>query len=199
MRKSPFQFGYRITQHYSGAHPGYDLVALRENGRDWIGAPVMANEAAIVFRAYWNHPVGGNFVIIQSLDKKRLFYYGHLRNIAVKTGQQVSEGQTLGQQGATGQVTGEHLHFGAKIDKYDGNPWVEPFVLINNYTVPAESPADGSEYMNYTVKPGDTLSKIALQIFGDATRWPEFEYQGDPNVILVGQVIRLRVKNHTPG
>lgn len=198
MRKSPFLYGYRLTQRFSNAHEGYDMVALKETGKDWIGAPVLANEAGKVFRAYANHPVGGNFIILQSNDSKRLFYYGHLKDILVSNGQAVSEGQEIGHQGRTGQVTGEHLHFGAKIDKYDGNPWVDPFVLINAYTVPAEAPADGGEYLNYTVKPGDTLSKIALQIFGDASRWPEFEYQGNPNVIIVGQVIRLRVKNHTP-
>jgi nucleoid-associated protein YgaU len=48
----------------------------------------------------------------------------------------------------------------------------------------------------YVVKPGDSLSKIAKEILGDAARWPEiFELNKDqikdPNLIHVGQELRL--------
>jgi nucleoid-associated protein YgaU len=44
----------------------------------------------------------------------------------------------------------------------------------------------------YVVQPGDSLSKIAKEIYGDASRWPEiFEANkdqiSDPNLIRVGQ------------
>ncbi|MDB5096656.1 MAG: hypothetical protein JWM80_1077 [Cyanobacteria bacterium RYN_339] len=49
---------------------------------------------------------------------------------------------------------------------------------------------------SYTVKPNDTLSGIAKDQLGDATRWPEiFELNQatitDPNLIFPGQVVQL--------
>ena len=37
--------------------------------------------------------------------------YAHLSSIAVSPGQQVSQGQTIGNGGCTGYCTGNHLHF----------------------------------------------------------------------------------------
>lgn len=49
---------------------------------------------------------------------------------------------------------------------------------------------------SYTVKPGDSLSKIAKELWGDAKRWHEiFEANRDqikdPNLIRVGQQLRI--------
>ncbi len=48
----------------------------------------------------------------------------------------------------------------------------------------------------YTVKPGDSLSLIAKNLWGDAMRWKEiFEANrdqiNDPNLIRVGQVLKI--------
>lgn len=67
-------------------------------------------------------------------------------------------------------------------------------VAANNTVKTASiTTADGGDY---TVKPGDTLSGIAQDKLGDATRWPEI-YQGnqdqidDPNLIYPGQKLTL--------
>jgi nucleoid-associated protein YgaU len=49
---------------------------------------------------------------------------------------------------------------------------------------------------SYTVQPGDTLSGIAQQQLGDATRWPEIfvlnrDVVSDPDKIVPGQVLVL--------
>lgn len=52
----------------------------------------------------------GNLIQIAHADKY-LTYYGHLSKIYVKTGQRVKRGTLIGRVGATGRVTGPHLHF----------------------------------------------------------------------------------------
>ena len=60
----------------------------------------------------------------------------------------------------------------------------------------AEERAAAARSRTYEVKPGDTLSKIAKQVLGDANRWPEiFEANKDqikdPNLIHPGQELRI--------
>lgn len=53
----------------------------------------------------------------------------------------------------------------------------------------------------YTVKPGDSLTKIAIKIFGNANKWREIaDLNGiaDPAKIRVGQVLNLMPKTATP-
>jgi len=55
-------------------------------------------------------------------------------------------------------------------------------------------------YGMYTVKSGDTLSKLAKQLFGNAKRYMEIfnlnkDILKDPNLIKVGQVLKLPFKS----
>ena len=55
------------------------------------------------------------------------------------------------------------------------------------------------EAQTYVVEAGDSLSKIAKEFYGDASRWPEiFEANkdqiSDPNLIRVGQKLRIPPK-----
>jgi nucleoid-associated protein YgaU len=52
------------------------------------------------------------------------------------------------------------------------------------------------EEQTYTVKAGDTLGKIAQELYGDGSRWTEIyeankDQIADPNVIEIGQVLRI--------
>lgn len=51
----------------------------------------------------------GVHVIIQNGEVETL--YAHCKTIYVKGGEEVLQGQELGLTGATGNVTGPHLHF----------------------------------------------------------------------------------------
>ncbi len=53
----------------------------------------------------------------------------------------------------------------------------------------------------YTVAPGDSLSKIAKEFYGKASRWPEiFEANRDqlsnPDLIKPGQVLKIPLDSH---
>lgn len=56
----------------------------------------------------------GNVVIVQHRNQHETVY-GHLSKISVRTGQSVTQGQNIGQVGATGWATGPHLHFEFRI------------------------------------------------------------------------------------
>jgi murein DD-endopeptidase MepM/ murein hydrolase activator NlpD len=86
----------------SGYHTGVDFVVP-------TGTSVKAVGAGTVVSAGWGGAYG-NQVVIRLADG---YYaqYGHLSQLSVSAGQTVTEGQQIGLSGATGNVTGPHLHF----------------------------------------------------------------------------------------
>jgi murein DD-endopeptidase MepM/ murein hydrolase activator NlpD len=49
-------------------------------------------------------------------------FYAHLEKIEVKEGDVVEAGAVLGRVGATGRVTGPHLHWAARVGRARVNP-----------------------------------------------------------------------------
>ncbi|MFF2195998.1 LysM peptidoglycan-binding domain-containing M23 family metallopeptidase [Streptomyces sp. NPDC058157] len=86
----------------SGYHTGVDFIAS-------TGTTVRAVGAGTVVSAGWGGAYG-NQVVIRHADGK-YSQYGHLSQLNVSTGQTVTAGQSIGLSGATGNVTGPHLHF----------------------------------------------------------------------------------------
>ena len=95
-------------------HRGVDLRARS-------GAPVYAVARGRVIESSYNK-FGGNKIAIRHADKS-VSYYLHLKNRHVKKGDRVLSHQIIGRVGATGRVTGPHLHFGFK--KPNGR-WMNP-------------------------------------------------------------------------
>ncbi|MCI3270801.1 M23 family metallopeptidase [Streptomyces cylindrosporus] len=96
--------GYHVagSMWSSGYHTGVDFVVP-------TGTPLKAVGAGTVVSAGWGGAYG-NQVVIKLADG---YYaqYGHLSQLSVSAGQTVTEGQQIGLSGATGNVTGPHLHF----------------------------------------------------------------------------------------
>lgn len=95
-------------------HRGVDL-----SGR--TGDPVYAVARGIVVESKMTE-YGGNKVAIRHADRS-ISYYLHLNKRMVNVGQSVLAHQQIGTVGATGRVTGPHLHFGFK--KPNGH-WMNP-------------------------------------------------------------------------
>jgi murein DD-endopeptidase MepM/ murein hydrolase activator NlpD len=103
-------FGNRPS--LGGFHWGVDL-------RGDVGTPVVASRGGTVVTAVGScHPTNswtcgggfGNYVVVAHADGYATVY-AHLSTIAVGTGQQVSEGQSVGAVGNSGRSYGPHLHF----------------------------------------------------------------------------------------
>ncbi|MGW3204287.1 M23 family metallopeptidase [Streptomyces sp. NPDC001135] len=96
--------GYHVagSMWSSGYHTGVDFVVP-------TGTPVKAVAAGTVVSAGWGGAYGNQVVL--RLDDGHYAQYGHLSRLSVSAGQTVTEGQQVGLSGATGNVTGPHLHF----------------------------------------------------------------------------------------
>ena len=112
-------FGVRsvLNGQPRGPHNGLDLAAV-------TGTPVHAPTPGVVIYArpfYYS----GNTVIVD--HGHGLFStMAHLSVIDVKEGQQVTQGELLGKVGATGRVTGPHLHWAVRLH----GDRVDPLKLI---------------------------------------------------------------------
>ncbi|MEU3293779.1 LysM peptidoglycan-binding domain-containing M23 family metallopeptidase [Streptomyces longwoodensis] len=86
----------------SGYHTGVDFVVP-------TGTSLKAVAAGTVVSAGWGGAYGNQVVI--KLNDGYYAQYAHLSQLSVSAGQTVTEGQQIGLSGATGNVTGPHLHF----------------------------------------------------------------------------------------
>ncbi|MEU7057330.1 transglycosylase family protein [Streptomyces sp. NPDC046197] len=94
---------HAVGAHWSkGYHTGVDFEVP-------TGTSVQAVEAGRVVDAGWGGAYGYQ-VVIRHADG-HYTQYGHLSAISVRAGQTVAAGRRIGRSGATGNVTGPHLHF----------------------------------------------------------------------------------------
>jgi murein DD-endopeptidase MepM/ murein hydrolase activator NlpD len=106
-----FEPAYGSYPHF---HTGIDLV-------EPFGSPVFAADDGIVALVGSSSSGYGNYVVIAhsgGLDT----LYGHLSTALVKPGQKVTQGQTIGLEGSTGNSTGPHVHFELRINQTPINP-----------------------------------------------------------------------------
>ncbi|MFG3496263.1 M23 family metallopeptidase [Streptomyces sp. NPDC047928] len=100
---------YTITSTYgqagsmwsSGYHTGLDLAAP-------TGTPAKAVHGGTIKSAGWSGAYG--YRIVLELEDGTEIWYCHLSSMTVSAGQTVTTGETIGRVGATGNVTGPHLH-----------------------------------------------------------------------------------------
>lgn len=135
-------FGNSRSYGYKRVHLGNDLMGS-------IGTPIIAVESGVVEALGWNQ-YGGWRIGIRSFDKKRYYYYAHLRKNHpyakdLKEGQIIKAGDVIGYLGMTGYSTKEnvnninvpHLHFGMQLifdeSQKDGinQIWIDVYDIIN--------------------------------------------------------------------
>lgn len=113
-------FGVSRSYGYRRKHLGHDMMGQ-------VGTPIIAVESGYVEALGWNQ-YGGWRIGIRSFDKKRYYYYAHLRQgfpyaLELEEGSVVQAGDVIGYMGHTGYSTKEdvnnidqvHLHFGIQL------------------------------------------------------------------------------------
>ncbi|MGW6202182.1 M23 family metallopeptidase [Streptomyces sp. NPDC055089] len=107
----------------SGSHTGIDFPVA-------TGTRVQAVGTGAVVEAGWGGAYGSNVVIKMSDGKYT--QYGHLSKITVSKGQTVKARQQIGISGATGNVSGPHLHFEARTGPVYGSD-IDPSAYLRSH------------------------------------------------------------------
>ena len=134
-------FGNSRSYGFKRTHLGNDLMGS-------IGTPIVAVESGTIEHIGWNQ-YGGWRIGIRSFDKKRYYYYAHLRknhpySENMQEGKTVKAGDVIGYLGMTGYSLKEnvnninipHLHFGMQLifdkSQEDGNNeiWIDVYNII---------------------------------------------------------------------
>ncbi|HSN90424.1 MAG TPA: M23 family metallopeptidase [Anaeromyxobacteraceae bacterium] len=107
--ESTGRFGDRRTFNgkQASVHYGLDLDGP-------VGAPVLASNGGRVVLARDCYMSGRTVILWHGAGVYSLYF--HLSEIAVASGQDVARGDLVGRVGATGRVTGPHLHWSVKVD-----------------------------------------------------------------------------------
>ncbi|PNV33892.1 peptidase [Streptomyces sp. DH-12] len=95
-------FGQAGAYWSSGYHTGLDFAAP-------TGTLIKAVHTGTITAAGWDGSYGYKTVL--TLDDGTEIWYAHQSSINVSVGQKVTTGDVIGRVGATGNVTGAHLHF----------------------------------------------------------------------------------------
>ncbi|MET9393174.1 M23 family metallopeptidase [Streptomyces sp. NPDC006624] len=119
--------GYRTSSGLwsSGSHTGVDFHAA-------TGTSVQSVGMGTVVEAGWGGSYGNQVVI--KMNDGTYTQYGHLSSIGVSVGQKVTPGQQIGLSGATGNVTGPHLHFEARTSPEYGSD-MDPVAYLRSHGV----------------------------------------------------------------
>jgi hypothetical protein len=104
---SPFGVRRTFNGKLNSRHRGLDF-----NGN--IGDPIVAVNDGLVVLAAKDYYFTGSAVFLAHGGDLYTMYF-HMSRLDVATGDKVKRGQVLGAIGASGRVTGPHLHFGFKL------------------------------------------------------------------------------------
>ncbi len=110
------EYGERMhpTLNVKKFHNGLDLAAPG-------GSPILAAYNGTVVAASYSSTMG-NYIMLYHGDNLYTIYM-HASKLYVSQGAEVTKGQKIAAVGTTGRSTGNHLHFGVRLNGNYVNPW----------------------------------------------------------------------------
>lgn len=115
---SPFGLRRFFNDKPRRPHGGIDIAANE-------GVPIAAPADGVVVET-GDYFFNGNCVFIEH-GSGLLTFYAHMSRIDVAIGDKVSAGDVIGAIGATGRVTGPHLHWSVGLN----GTWVDPMLFVS--------------------------------------------------------------------
>ncbi|MBT7581548.1 MAG: peptidoglycan DD-metalloendopeptidase family protein, partial [Kordiimonadaceae bacterium] len=124
LMKTPIE-GARLSSYYGNRkHPvlGYNRMHKGVDFSAPTGTPIMAAGDGVIERSSW-YGSFGNYVRIRHNGTYKTIY-AHMSKYGrgIKKGVRVRQGQIIGYVGATGRVTGRHLHYEVFMNDKQVNP-----------------------------------------------------------------------------
>lgn len=189
-------FGWR--PQFQRVHHGVDLILQ-------IGDTVRAAVTGTVTKIAFDHDGYGNYVVMQHEDGMETLY-GHLEYALVAQGQFVLAGQPVGIGGDSGNSTGPHLHFEARL----GGIPIDPTLLFDFYghfqyiadedaqkntpkgPVYSHQSKSIANESTYIVRYGDTLQSIARQAGLSVMRLCQLNMLQQTDIPPVGRMLKLK-------
>jgi len=123
----PVKSSYRFTSGYGYRRDPKTGGRRMHSGVDFagpVGTPLYATADGVVTHAGWLSGYGRLVKIKHEFGIETR--YAHMSKIRVKVGQRVSRGERIGDMGASGRVTGPHLHYEVRV----GGKAVNPMIYI---------------------------------------------------------------------
>jgi len=184
--RQPFNGVARITFNFGASPDWYARVfGYPHNGVDFgmkRGVAILACDKGKVVYSDSVPDSDGCGIIVQHDWGTSLYW--HLSRLIADLGQVVNKGDVIGLSGATGFVTGPHLHFGIKVpgrSPVGMRGWCNPIPYLEGEVTTVEDPEVEPRY--YRVKIGDTLWRIAQKFYGEGAFWPKI-YQANKDKIV---------------
>jgi len=178
---SPFGSQRTFNGKVASRHSGVDL-------RGAAGRPVAATNGGRVVLARSLYFAGTTVVVDHGMGLFSL--YAHLKTLDVAEGEYVERGQVVGRVGATGRVTGPHLHWGMKLGwwplipgtKNCGRHW-RPSCTSPASTVKRARSCNGSWTRVMGMQRYATRSVMPSRNWAGSTR-PSYTGTGSPTIRL---------------
>lgn len=189
-------FGWR--PQFQRIHHGVDLSLN-------IGDTVRAAVTGTVTKIAYDHDGYGHYVVMHHDDGMETVY-GHLEYALVGQGQLVFAGQPIGIGGNTGNSTGPHLHFEARL----GGVAIDPTLIFDFYgyyryfqeenhnnAVPKDpvyshQTKSLAKESTYIVRYGDTLQSIARQAGISVMKLCQLNMLEQSSPPPVGRMLKLK-------
>lgn len=198
-------YDYSYISSGFGSRTFYNNITKRQekgyhNGLDMTtGTTVVAPDDGVVtatcntVSGYSESSPRGNYVILSHGNNISTIYC-HLKknSIIVKKGDVLKKGDTIGTAGSTGHATGPHLHYGVKVN----GTWVDPtdYLLGTKRLTDPKEEVIKEDYVIYTIKSGDTLSKISKKYGTDYMTLAKLNGIKNPNLIYAGNELKIPIK-----